>query len=718
MAGPKKGIIVKLKRALLATASFGLLLSGNAAKAEDADTSAFGLGQIIVTGQRLQGVEVGSTSLGSEAIFTFDRPTLDDAANLVPGVSAGNSGGSRNERLIFVRGFDRFQVPILIDGIRVYLPADNRLDYGRFLTPDIAELQVAKGYVSVLDGPGAMGGAVNLVTRKPTKEMEAEARATINLDRDADYAGYNVFALLGTRHDRWYAQASYARNFTDHSDLPGDYSPAAGSLENGGERDRSRTRDWRVNAKIGFTPNDTDEYVISYTRQEGQKNAPLHVTDPLTAAPGFSTPPTARFWTWPYWNIDSIYFLSTTALGDRATLKTRLYRNSFDNLLSSFDNATQTTQTLGRAFNSYYEDNAYGGSVQLDVDLTDANRLSLAVHYRKDKHVEFQQSFPAGTTEPPQENLEDTFSAAAEYHVDFSPELSATAGISFDWRELRKAEEFGVPPAGGAARIFQYPRADAEAFNWQGRLDYKPAEDASAYASISRRARFPTIFERFSTQFGTAASNPGLKPERSVNYEIGGAYRLGGVRVEGALFYSDIQDAIVSVRPTNFPVGTSQRQNLGDGKYRGGEIGITWQPVSTIELGGNYTYVRRKFDIQARPGNAPITAFALTDVPTHKGFVYAVWSPVEKLRIVPSVDIASKRTTLDTYFPVRIGQSAVTRYYRTGGYAQANLRIDYEIIDGVQVGVGAKNLFDDYHVLTDGFPEPGRSFFASIRARY
>lgn len=31
-----------------------------------------------------------------------------------------------------MRGFDRFQVPLSIDGIRVYLPSDNRMDYGRF----------------------------------------------------------------------------------------------------------------------------------------------------------------------------------------------------------------------------------------------------------------------------------------------------------------------------------------------------------------------------------------------------------------------------------------------------------------------------------------------------------------------------------------------------------------------------------------------------------
>jgi len=705
---------MQMKTILLATAAGMATAPAHAGAADDGAGNAFSLGQIIVTGSRLPGVEIGGSTLTSEAIYAFNRTTLDEAANLIPGVSSGNSGGSRNERLVFVRGFDRFQVPISMDGIRVYLPADNRLDYGRFLTPDIAEIQVAKGYASVLDGPGAMGGAVNLVTRKPTREIEAEARGTLNLDRGADYSGYNVFALLGTRHDRWYAQASYTRSFSDHWDLPSDYRAVAGSAENGGARDNSRTRDWRVNAKFGFTPNDNDEYSISYTRQEGQKNAPLHVTDPIST-PLPTGAPTPRYWTWPYWNIESIYFLSTTQLGERATFKTRAYRNSFDNLLSAFDNAGQATQTLGRAFNSYYRDKAYGGSAQLDLDLSDHDALSVAFHYRRDEHVEYQQGFPTGFIEPLQHNKEDMFSAAGEYRADITSRLSMTLGLSHDWRETRKAEEYGTPPGQATPRIFQYRRADAAAFNFQERIDWRPDDATGLHASLSRRARFPTIFERFSTQFGTAASNPGLKPERSVNYEIGGSRQMGDIRVEGAIFYSDVQNAIVSVRPNGAGVTVTTRRNLGDGNYYGGEIAVSWKPLSTLELGANYTYIRREFDLSPGDGVALPTTFALTDVPTHKGFAYMRWSPIERLSIYPNVDFASKRTTLDSYNPANI---AFARYYRTGAYIQANLRVDYEVIDNVELGLGARNIFDRYYVLTDGFPEAGRSFFASIRARY
>ncbi|MFA7604265.1 MAG: TonB-dependent receptor [Novosphingobium sp.] len=663
------------------------------ALAQDDETGsdgAFTLGQIVVTGQPPEGIAISGETLTGDAMAAFNRNSLDDAVNLMPGVAASNSGGSRNERLIFVRGFDRFQVPLSIDGIRVYLPADNRLDYGRFLTPDIAEVQVAKGYTSVLDGPGAMGGAINLVTRKPTKALEAEVRGVLDLDRDADYAGYTAFGLLGTRHDKWYAQASFARSFRDHWDLPGDFTPTL--TEDGGARDFSRTEDWRVNAKLGFTPNATDEYSISYTRQEGSKNAPLHVTDPLN---------TQRNWTWPWWNIDSIYFLSSTALGPQATLKTRIYRNGFDNLLSAFDDATQTTQTRGRAFNSYYEDVAWGGSAQLAVALTPANTLTIAAHFRRDKHVEYQQGFPGGFTEPRRHNEEDTWSIAAENRLALSPELTFVLGASYDWRDLKRAEEYGEPPEGGDDRIFSYPIRNADAVNGQGQLIWTPAAGTRFHASISSRARFPTVFERFSSRFGGATSNPDLKAERATNFEIGAAHDVGPIHIDGALFYSRLSDVIVAF-PTifnNTPV--TQSRNLGKGEYYGGEIAVNGRVGEALRFGANYTYTHRKL---RDPSNA---AFHPTGVPKHKAFVYADWTPLRSFHILPSVEVASDRWTVTT--------SGAT-YYRTGSYVQADLRFDWDATENITLGAGVRNAFDESYTLTDGFPEAGRRFFLSAQS--
>ncbi len=663
----------------------------------------FTLGQIVVTGQRPDGIQIGGETLTSEAIYAFNRNTLDDAANLIPGVTAGNSGGSRNERLLFVRGFDRFQVPLSIDGIRVYLPADNRLDFGRFLTPDIAEIQVAKGYASVLDGPGAMGGAVNLVTRKPTKEIEAEVRGTLNLDRDADYAGYNVFGQIGTRHDLWYAQASYSRNFQDHWKLAGGFTPTVN--EDGGERDFSRTLDWRVNVKAGFTPNATDEYAISYTRQEGSKNAPLHVTDTSSTS--------LRNWSWPYWNIEGVYFLSTTALSESATLKTRAYYNQYENLLRSWDNRAQNSQILPRSFDSPYDDTAYGGSAELAVALTARDTLSVAFHYRHDEHTETQTSRPgvAGSVpEPVQTSAERTWSAAIENRLAFTDALSLTVGGSFDWRDTDRAEEFGVPLGQtGASRLFSFPLRNASAWNAQGRLDW--AEGATAFhASVSSRARFPTLFERFSSQFGTAEVNPDLKPERATNFELGGSHSFGPLRVEAAAFYSHLTDALVSVRT---PANLNRRENFGSADYYGGEISLVAQLTPAFEAGVNYSYIHREFDVGTPPTGGLIRPFSLTDVPTHKGFAWISWR-ASGLNVVPNLEFASSRTTVT---PASANGLAPV-YYQTGGYLTAGLRVDYDVTEYLTIGVGGRNLFDRDYTLTDGFPEPGRSFFASVRAKY
>ncbi len=688
-----------------------LLLSGTAlsssawaqAEGQEATDNSFALGQIVVTGVRPEGVGIGSETIQQNAMELFNRARLDDAVSLVPGVVAGNSGGSRNERLIFVRGFDRFQVPLSIDGIRVYLPADNRLDFGRFLTPDVAEVQIAKSYASVLDGPGAMGGAINLVTRKPTREIEGEVRGTLNLDRDFDYGGYTVFGLLGTRQEKWYAQASFARNFTHHWTLPDSFIAVEPTLEDGGKRDFSRTEDWRINAKVGFTPNATDEYVLSYTRQEGAKNAPLHVSDTVSSA---------RYWSWPQWNIDSIYFLSSTALGDQATLKTRVYYNEFYNMLRAFDDATQTTQLKTRmpaSFDSPYSDNAYGGSAQLDVAVTEQDTLSLAFHYRRDQHDERQIAAPdlAGSVyEPNQQSAERTWSIAAENRLDLSPALKLTLGISYDWRDLDRAEEYN-----STTGMFTFPLRNADGLNGQGRLDWSGDDGSQAHISLSSRVRFPTLFERFSSQFGTAVPNPELRPERATNAEIGGSKRFGPLNVSGALFYSWLNDALVSVR---LPGNLNQRTNIGSADYYGAEISADVDISPTLQIGGNYSYIHRDFDVGTAPTGGFIRLFQLTDVPNHKGFAYVTWKPVPALSLTPNVEWAGKRMTVTP----ATANADTPVYYKTGSHVLANLTVDFALTEQFSLSAGVRNAFDELYTLTDGFPEPGRSVFVTARARF
>lgn len=259
-----------------------LLASPAAAEATPANPSVpparrpFELGTIMVSGTRQPGIDIGATSLSAKAILAFERLTIHEALKLVPGATASNSGGWRNERLIFVHGLDRLQLPPSIDGIRIYLPADNRLDFGRFLTGNIAEVQLAKGYVSVPDGPWAMSGAVNLVTRTPGDRLDLEGRAGLALDRRGDVSCHDLFGYAGARMGRWCAQVSGARNDRDFFTLAKGFTPTPKSgrrpprLLGGGRLAGQRPHRLR--------PRRRRRIAVSYTRQEGSKNAPLETT--------------------------------------------------------------------------------------------------------------------------------------------------------------------------------------------------------------------------------------------------------------------------------------------------------------------------------------------------------------------------------------------------------------------------------------------------------
>ena len=679
-------------------------------------TDVFNLGQIetvTITGTPLSQA-ISESVIDREEIFRFNALTVDRAIDLVPGAVSGTTGGPRNERLFFIRGFDRFQSTLTVDGIRVYLPADNRLDIGFFPTANLAQIQVQKGYVSVLSGPGAIGGALTLVTRKPSQPFEYEARGGVALAGNGEYNGYNASLLVGGATDRFYWQGSAAITKTDHWRLSDDFTPTP--TEDGGFRDHSDARNYSANVKFGWTPNATDEYSLSYSGTWGKKNATLSTIDTIGQQ---------RNWQWPYWDVQSIYFLSNTAIGDSAYVQTKLYYNSFRNGLVSYDNANYNSQTTNRAFRSYYSDYAYGGSIEVGKDFGDRDTLKGAVFYRKDNHTEWQQLYSPLFLEPEQENIEDTFSVAAENRLHVTERVDFVLGASYDWRHLIKAQDFvGANPGS----YVNYPLADGNAANVQGAIIFNFSDSGYVQLNVSSRARFPTLFERFSTRFGSTISNPNLEPERATNYEIGygNTYFDGRLRFDGAVYYSDVDDALVNV-PIDFcdttsaltpknctgangqpgvSTITSQTQNVGDGKYYGFEFALDGQIVDTVNAGVRYTYINRNIDAQ-NPDNPPLTpTFHLTGVPYSQLFVYVTWDVTPRFRVTPNLQLASDRWTNTTNGNF---------YFKTGSFTLWNLEAEFDITDRIALQVGGRNLLDRNYQLVGGFPSEGRSFFVNLR---
>jgi iron complex outermembrane receptor protein len=656
----------------------------------------FELGEIVVVGRQPELLSsVGGTVVTQEQIWTFSRLTLEQAANLAPGVvSTLDSNGRRNESDIFVRGFGRTQVPLMVDGVRVYLPADNRLDFARFLTADIVAIQVQKGYASVIDGPGAMGGAINLVTRKPTRPFELDSGIAAG-GRDG-VESWNAFVIAGTRQERYYLQGSFNYADRDSWSLSSDYEPTPNSLEDGGERDGSNTDDWRANLKFGFTPNETDEYTLNFIQQEGEKGAPLNV---------YNNPPVPgnSFWLWPYWDIRNLALLTKTEF-ESVYLKTKTYYNTFENGLNAYDDITYTTQNLGRSFFSPYDDHAYGTAIEVGTTQVESNTLKAAFHWRTDVHTEQQTSQPTDPllrfTEPEQEQSQDTWSIALENTYHARPELDLIVGLSYDEYVVTRAEEFDTDVS---PDVFEYPRGGSDAFNGQAALVYRYSERSQLHASVSDRSRFPTFFELYSTRFGTATPNPDLGPERATNVELGWERTTaGGARLGAAVFYNDVRDLIQTVV---LPDTTTQSQNVGDGRFYGLELFFDARLSESLSIGGNYSYIDREIEDALQPDLRP------EGVPESKGFLYATWEPTEWLSLTPNIEIADDRWSA-------VNPVVTEPYVKTGSYTLVNLNAQFAVRQDIELSVGFQNILDDNYALAWGFPQPGRTVFAKMRVTF
>ena len=76
--------------------------------------------------------------------------------------------------------------------------------------------------------------------------------------------------------------------------------------------------------------------------------------------------------------------------------------------------------------------------------------------------------------------------------------------------------------------------------------------------------------------------------------------------------------------------------------------------------------------------------------------------------VTPSVEYAD-----DRWSDVTTGG-----YRKVGSYTLLNLQVDYQVVKGVDVALGAHNLLDKNFELAYGFPEQGRNYYLKLKAAF
>ena len=178
--------------------ALGVLLAGVAlgavpARAQEADPSADGLTDIVVTATRssesLSKVAASVSAVSAKDLGVGGIKDVASLATAIPNLSVGDQFGVNR---IFIRGIGLTSIDLgadggvafLQDGAQIARPAAQLSGFY-----DLERVEVLRGPQGTLYGRGATAGAINLITKRPTDHLEGYARAS--------YGNYNAVTFEG-----------------------------------------------------------------------------------------------------------------------------------------------------------------------------------------------------------------------------------------------------------------------------------------------------------------------------------------------------------------------------------------------------------------------------------------------------------------------------------------------------------------------------------------
>lgn len=605
--------------------------------------------EVVVQGEVVQ--ETAAVNLvTAEEIRKKGVKTVAEALELVPGTHI--RVGGKGEAYIRLRGFRQREVALLVDGIPVYSPYDGQLDLSSLPVDSIDRIEVVKGAASVLYGPNAMGGVVNIITKKSDGSREYML--------NSEYGSGNARQLQGTMQGavkkmRYFAVGSYRTQ--DEYPLSNDYETF--SNQESLQRENSDKNGWSGKVSLGWDVGENGSAAINFSHVDQERGLPHHESDPR-----------AKFWRFSDWRHGILDFVFNNTIG-RMSFKSKFYYEYLENVLQSYDDSTYTTQDGNKAFTDTLKDRGFGGDMFFRLTPGKAHLFKMALRYKQDIHRQ-----KSDLDEPWRKYRMNTLSLPLEGEWLPSKFFRFTYGASLDLMFFN-TEEGG----GGDSRT-------KNAFNPQAAALFDVSDSLTFRLTASRKTRFPTLKELFSTQSG----NPELQPMKANILEGGFDYRAwDNVSFSATVFYNDIKGLISRTGKYDPYI------NIDHAIFKGFELEMYWQFRTGSGFSLAYTHLRAEDKTNG-------TNQYIEHRPRHKfDFNFNFKLPF--------------RSRLDVF-----GSYVSKQFYYDGDeeftldpYYLVDLKLSRDLGDHVHVYVKVHNLFDANYYESEGYPREGRMIFLGFR---
>jgi iron complex outermembrane receptor protein len=645
--------------------------------------------------------------VGEAPRATLEASELRESAAVDVGEALGwkaglwrlRKGGIAND--VVLRGLQSRDLNVLIDGQRVYGACPNHMDPAAFHV-DFAEVdrvEVGKGPFDVKN-QGALGGTVNVVTRKPEPGWHAEPTLALasfgllNPSLTVSRGGRRLSALAGYSERRGDAyEDGSGRRFTEVAN----YRP-----ENQGDRAFSIGTAW---GRVVWAPADSHQVDVSYTRQDsGAVLYPYLLMDAL----------------WDDTDRLNVRYEATGLGARRASVRAQGYFTQVDHWMTD----EKRTSSLGRpraySMGTQAETRTVGGKAEAVVGGLTLGAEGYERYWDATNEM-------AGSAYAPQAMIPGVAARTGGVFAEYVRALGRGFALSAGGRlDLARSEA-------DAARA---NTALYEAYHGTTALsadDTLPAAKArlawhrgawDLALGLGHAARAPEATERYLAlrRMGNDwVGNPGLEPSRNTALDASATFTRAGFRIEAALYRSRVADYVTvydqprrSMVPGVMNAVARSFANV-DATLTGGEVG--WSlPIlfGRVFVSGDVSYVRGDQDGDASRGIAP---GPLAEMPPVRSRVSARYDDGRFTGSIEGV-FAGDQDRVD----------ASLNEARTPGWGVMNLAAGFRR-GRLRVAAGVANVFDRFYVdhlsyQRDPFrtgtrvPEPGRSLFANASFRF
>lgn len=657
------------------------------------------LAEVVVTGTRtqrvLQSLPLPMTIITSEAIVKSGVTRLSEILNEQTGIilipdESGFEG-------IQMQGLDAAYTMILIDGLPLVGRSSGVLDLSRISVGNIERIEIVKGASSALYGSEAMGGVINVITKRPVKDMFSGSLSYRYATFNTSDANANVL---------WKKKKFAANLFANYYATDGFDLDKGKSLKNAEGYYNTTIQpklyyDFSENLKLivsnrFFNQKSDNAAVVESKIYNGEaKEKELNSQIKLEHKWSPKVYSEYEIYATNYKN-DSFLNDENNEVFEQAYYNQWLFRPEARTTVSIKD--SKLTAGIGVNYETldrtYFDHNVKFNSqyVFLQYDYNPTSKLNIIAGFRYDNHSEY-----ASQLSP---------KLAVNYKINANVSLKGSVGYGYKAPDFRQLFfDFTNPSVGYTVLGYNVAETRLDQFEEQGQL-------------LSRVA-------------GISFDKP-LEAESSVNFNFGTYYKRNKLRMDINAFYNSISNLIDTQVVATKKSGQNifSYSNFNKIFTYGIEYNATYtfSKVFTMSLGYQYLIAKDKKVVDnfeehrfVRPIGSPTVIeinktdyFGLFNRSKHTANMkFAYTFPTIKTDINLRVFYRSKYGLFDTN-----GNQVLDKYDTfVNGYVLTNLSLSKYIADKIMLQAGANNLFD----YTDPGQIPnlaGRQLFTRIQYNF